>query len=107
MPANEKGVLIKPGGTTDGSVMRARDVEFALKGADIDPRVKHVLCTLAEINHVNTKGLAELAQMFDKMVDTMMSMSTVAENMRTMTDKYLKDREGADVEDDITTHTNN
>jgi hypothetical protein len=103
MPANEKGVIIKPGGTTDGSVLRARDVEFQLKGADIDPRVKNVLCTLAEINHVNMKAIAELGSMFDKMVDVMTDMTTVAGNMREMTDRYLKEREGADVEPDITT----
>lgn len=105
MPANEKGVIIKPGGTTDGSVLRARDVEFELRSVDtLDPRVKSILYRLAESNHVNMKAIAELAQMFEQMVDSMVGMTTVAENMKQMTDKYLADREGADVDPDITTN---
>lgn len=104
MPADEKGVIIRPGGTSDGATMRARDVEFELRGVDVDPRIKSVMVKLAEINHVNTKAIAELAVLLDKMIDTMNEFGTIAQNMRGLTDKYLADRKDADVENDITTN---
>lgn len=105
MPAHTKGVLIKAGGTTDGSVMRGRDVEFELKDVDLDPRVKSVLYRLAEINHVNMKAIAEIAMLTEKFTDIVINMTTVADNMKTAIGQMK--RQEADVDGDITTDTRN
>lgn len=99
----DKSFAIIPGGTSDGSVLRARDVERELRGVDLDPKVKSLLYRLAEINHVNMKGIAELATLFDTMIDTMTEFGAVAENMKAMTDK-LQRRE-ADVDGDVGTES--
>lgn len=103
--ADDKSFAIIKGGTTDGSVMRARDVEFELRGVDIDPRVASILYRLAEINHINTKAVAELASMLDQMVETMIGITTIAENMKSATEQMKRTQ--ADVDPSITTETSN
>lgn len=102
----DKPFTILKGGTRDGSVLRARDVEFELRGADVSPEVRSILYRLAEINHVNTKAVAELATMFDQMIDTMSGITTVAENMKIATERLNK-RGQADVDHDVTTESHN
>lgn len=69
-------------GTTDKTdVMRGRDVFQRLNGK-VDPNLLAVLTHQAEIVHTTVKAVAELATMFDQMVDTMQSFGDVAENMK-------------------------
>lgn len=81
------------GGTGDADVLRGRDVEFMLKGVDVDHRLKSVLIQLAERVHQDKKAIAELAVMFDQMVDTMQGFADVTHNMKERTDRFVKDQE--------------
>jgi hypothetical protein len=65
----------------DTGVMRGRDVRRKLQH-NTDPNLLSVLETLAEINHTNTLAVAELATMFNQMVDTMQGFANIAENMK-------------------------
>jgi hypothetical protein len=80
-----KSQLIKTSEST--GVMRGRDVHFALSGK-VDPELLKILTTLAEINHTNTLALAELATMFDQMIDTMQSFGDVAENFKNKAEQF-------------------
>lgn len=89
------GVLIKDGGLgVDSGPLKARDVEFMLKGVDIHPTVKGLLCKLAETQHYNNSQLVQLAQMFDQMINTMNGIVRIAENMKGRTDELKKMMEG-------------
>lgn len=89
---NDSPVIISNTGSGDADNLRARDVDFMLKGVDVHPTIKRVLCAVAERNHQTMKAVAELAVMFDKMIDNMQQFSEVAQNMKQMTDRYLRDR---------------
>jgi hypothetical protein len=69
---------------------RARDVEFDLKNTSVDPAIKMVLCKIAEQSHVNMKGLAELASMFDQITGLVNGMMTIAGNMKERTDQMAR-----------------
>jgi hypothetical protein len=86
-----EGVKITHTGTRDsGGQMRARDVEFRLKGVELHPALKMVLCDLAEQEFVNMKALAELATMMDQIINIVQGFSNVAENMKGTIDKFEK-----------------
>lgn len=81
MPDKAKAVPIleKRSGT---NVMRARDVVASLQNRNLDPILVDHIAKIAEINHTNCLAIAELATMFDHMVDTMKSFADVAQNMK-------------------------
>lgn len=88
--ANNKSALIVPEGTTTRTgIMRARDVEFMLRGK-VDPTLLDVLCKIAEINHVNMKAISEQATMLDQMVDMLQNFTDVAHNMKDRTDQMAR-----------------
>jgi hypothetical protein len=79
MPKEVTPVLIRK--REDTGVMRGRDVRQRLQH-NTDPNLLSVIETLAEINHTNTLAVAELATMFNQMVDTMQGFANVAENLK-------------------------
>lgn len=85
-----KGVTILPSGSGGTKVMRGRDVQARLMGRNMDPVVVDILVQQAEINHTNTLAVAELATMFDQMVNTMQGFGEVAENMKNRTDQFVR-----------------
>jgi hypothetical protein len=90
VPKEVTPVLIRK--REDTGVMRGRDVRQKLQHK-IDPDLCHVLETLAEINHTNVLAIAELATMFNQMVDTMQNFANIAENMKTRTDQLVRSTE--------------
>jgi hypothetical protein len=88
--ASGNGVAILSEGSGGTKVMRGRDVQAALMGRNMDPVAVNILVQLAEINHTNTLAIAELATMFNSMVDTMQSFGEIAENMKTRTDQFVR-----------------
>jgi hypothetical protein len=89
-------IIVNPDKTEQATgVMRGRDVRFLLQNRNVDPQVIHVIAKLAEINHANTLAIAEIATMFNQMIDTMHGFSQVAENMR---DKIAQFERGAEAE---------
>lgn len=91
----------------DTGVMRARDVRQALTGL-VDPRVSAIIEKLAEINHGNMVHIASLASMFDQMVDTMQSITDIAQNMKDRTDQMSRamqtELEGAPTDEPPSSH---
>lgn len=85
-----KGVTILPSGSGGTKVMRGRDVQARLMGRNMDPVVVDILVQQAEINHTNTLAVAELATMFEQIVNTMQGFGEVAENMKTRTDQFVR-----------------
>lgn len=77
-------------GTMGTGIMRGRDVRDKLMSRNIDPVAREVIAQIAEINHTNTKAIAELATMQDKLVDLIQQFSDVAENMKTRTDQMVR-----------------
>jgi predicted transcriptional regulator len=94
-------VNIIKGGTGDADVLRGRDVEHELRGVDLDSRTKSILIQLAERTHQNKKAIAELALMFDKMIDNMQGFADIAHNMKERTDRFVKDQEVGERVDEI------
>lgn len=94
-------VNIIKGGTGDADVLRGRDVEFELRGVDLDSRTKSIIIQLAERVHQNKKAIAELAMMFDQMVDTMQGFADVTHNMKERTDRLVKDQEVGERVDEL------
>ena len=78
---------------------RARDVEFELKGVDVHPSIKNCLCKMAEQSHVNMRGLAELASMFDQLTKLVDGMMTVAQNMKDRSEQMRRAME--DIPEDV------
>lgn len=76
----------------DTGIMRGRDVREKLK-THLHPTAIEVIATVAEINHTNCKAIAELATMFEQMVNAMQGVLEVAENMKGRTDKLLSMQE--------------
>lgn len=76
-------------GNIGSRVMRGRDVRDKLHNR-VDPLVVEVIASLAEINHTNMKGLAEMATMLDQIVNVVQQFSDVAENMKTRTDQMMR-----------------
>jgi hypothetical protein len=76
------GILIKHDEDKDVSSLRGRDVEFMLRDASVDPRVKRVLVGLAEANHANTNRVAGMATLVDQCVDIVTNFAQIAGNMK-------------------------
>jgi predicted chitinase len=96
------GKLIADGGPVkDSQTIRARDVYFTLKGADVHPSVVQMLAQLAESNHINTKAIAEIAVHLGQMTNIISGFTTVAENLKNAAEQLT--RRQANVDDDITT----
>lgn len=88
------------GSSTGTNVLRGRDVRFALSDRNLDPHLVDIIAKIAEVNHTNSLAIAELATMFDQMVDTMQGFSNVAANMK---DKIAQFERGAagELEDEV------
>lgn len=71
-------------------VMRGRDVRARLQHKDIDPELRSIIETIAEINHTNVLAVAELATMLDQVIDNLQGFSDIAENMKKRTDQLLR-----------------
>jgi hypothetical protein len=81
--ATTSGVLIKSDGPTrDASLLRARDVEFELRGRSVDPVVVSLLSRLAERGHFMMSQLNEMAQLQARMIDSIQQFSDIAGNMK-------------------------
>lgn len=65
-----------------GNVMRGRDVRATLQNRNLDPILIDTIATLAEINHVNMKALAELATIQDQIIDAVQKFADISENMK-------------------------
>jgi len=74
----------------DSATFRGRDVEAKLKHVDMHPALKEVLMRIAEQSHVNMRGLAELAAMFDQLAGLIKNVMMVADNMKTRTDQMAR-----------------
>lgn len=102
--AKEKATPILTGSRDTTGIMRPRDVRQRLLGK-VDPELLSVIETIADINHHNMLALAELASMFDKMVNAMQGILQVAENMKDRTDKMARamreDVEGSEDENTV------
>jgi hypothetical protein len=73
--------IIKAQGAKLGD-WRARDVEFYLKPAGLDPRLMTVLCGFAEKLHTIDKGLADVVMLVNQMADITTAYVGVAERMK-------------------------
>jgi hypothetical protein len=74
----------------DSPTFRGRDVEVLLKQVELHPAVKEALMRIAEQSHVNMKGLAELAAMFDQLTGILNEVMSIADNMKTRTDQMAR-----------------
>lgn len=74
----------------DSATFRGRDVEMKLKHVELHPALKEVLMRIAEQSHVNMRGLAELAAMFDQLTGLINNVLSVADNMKTRTDQMAR-----------------
>ena len=74
----------------DSATFRGRDVEAKLKHVEMHPALKEVLMRIAEQSHVNMKGLAELAAMFDQLTGILNEVMSIADNMKTRTDQMAR-----------------
>jgi hypothetical protein len=63
-------------------VMRGRDVRAKLLTRNIDPEVRTILETLAEINHTNVLAIAELATMQDQIINIIQNFANISQNMK-------------------------
>lgn len=81
-------VLLKQ--STHTGVMRGRDVRASLDKRNLDPILVGIIADIAEINHTNMKAIAELATMFDQMLDHMQGVLEVASNMKDRTDQMAR-----------------
>lgn len=70
--------------------LRGRDVEFQLKSVELHPLLKKVLYELAERQFAQYKAMAELATMFDQMIDGMNNLAEAGDMMRTQLQKFQK-----------------
>lgn len=83
------GPAIIKEGTMGTGLMRGRDVRDKLTGR-MEPVAVEIIAKIAEINHTNTKAIAELATMLDQIVNIVQQFSDVAENMKTRTDQFVR-----------------
>lgn len=74
--------IIKHVEKKDGLTLRGRDVFFELQNKNLDPALVSVIARMAEGQFTLSKGVAEIAQMQDKLVDIIAGMTTVAENLK-------------------------
>lgn len=75
-------------------IMNAREIRDRLKGR-VDMQVMYVLEALAEQLGVHRQQMKELALMMDQQSDILINVVTVAENMKSVTDR-LKHMEHED-----------
>ena len=67
-------------------IMNAREVRDRLKG-HVDARVMYVLEAQAEQMSVLRQQMSQVAAMMDQMTEIIAKFSTVAENMKSVTDR--------------------
>jgi lauroyl/myristoyl acyltransferase len=74
-------------------MLKARQVRDILRDKGTDKGVVYVLETLAEQDAHMMKRLVELAQYFDKMVDTMTGVTDLAGRMKAEVQRIASERE--------------
>lgn len=72
--------IAKP--TEPTGFIKARDVRFQLKNANIDPAVQHILEALAEQASHQERRMASMAQLIEQMAEIVHGFVGVAENMK-------------------------
>lgn len=76
--------------------MKTREIKSILAARGFEKGTLHVLETINEEVQQNARDMKELAHMFDKMVDSMDGMMTVAGNMKDHLDKMRQKDDGLD-----------
>jgi hypothetical protein len=98
--------LVTRVGDKEGLPIRARDVAFELKDKNVDPAVVKLLMQQAEISHVHDKAIADMASMFDMMLDTLTNMVNVQGNMKDEVDRFRRKYASEDPAADATSFPN-
>jgi hypothetical protein len=77
-------------GERDGLTLRGRDVAFELKEANVDPKVVTLLINMAEILHVHSKAVADMATMFEQMMGLLEQVTTAQGNISQEVERFRR-----------------
>jgi hypothetical protein len=73
--------------------MKAREIRAALQG-DVDPKIIHALCTIAESLAAQQQEIMAMAEIQNKCIDLIMSLGVTIEGATNAVDAIKNIREG-------------
>lgn len=89
----KSGVLIKSGekGIVDITVLKGRDVEFALRDVEIHPNVRKLIYQLAEGHNEMRNMVRELLTTVEQLVDTVATVGLAVEGAHKKLEQMRKE----------------